>query len=107
MNHNRLLERRMRKFLKQLYKNKPINYDDPIIRQCVYECYKKGYVSGYYGCARSSTNDIIFDYTNPQVEKSGLEFLYPDRDWTAIWTLIISAITAIGVLLQLILTIVK
>lgn len=104
---NKKLEREMRKFLKKLDKNKPINYEDPIIRQCVYECDIRKYVSGYKHCSRMADNSIRFDISNPCVEKSGYEFLEPHRDWIAIWTLIASLITAAGVLLQLILQVVQ
>lgn len=100
---NRKLEREMRKFLKKLDKSEPINYDDPIIRQCVYESEKRNYVSGYKHCSRMADNSICFDQINPCVEKAGYEFIKPDHDWIAIWTLVASVITAIGVLLQLIL----
>lgn len=104
---NKKLERKMRKFLRNLEQHKPINYDDPIIRQCVYECNKRNYLSGYKHCSRMADNSIHFDYANPCVEKAGYEFLRPDRDWIAIWTLVASVITAIGVLLQLILQFVQ
>jgi hypothetical protein len=104
---NRKLEREMRKFLKQLDSHQSIDYCDPITRQCVYECNKRGYVSGYRHCLRMADNHIAFDYNNPCVEKSGYEFLYPKRNWIAIWTLIASVITAIGVILQLILQFAK
>lgn len=100
---NKKLERTMRKFLRNLDNNKPIDYNDPIIRRCVYECDKRNYVSGYKHCSRMADNSIRFDLSNPCVEKAGYEFLGPDRDWIAIWTLIASVITAVGVLLQLIL----
>ncbi|MDO4307237.1 MAG: hypothetical protein Q4C77_10400 [Eubacteriales bacterium] len=107
MNQNKKLNRQMRRFLKKLDKGKPIDYEDAVIRKCVYECDKRGYVAGYRHCSRVADNHIVFDYNNPCVEKAGYEFLYPKRDWIAIWTLIASVITAVGVLLQLILQIVQ
>lgn len=102
-NKNKSLEKQMRLFLKKLDNKESINYQDPIIRQCVYECDKLGYVSGFRHCSRMADNSISFDYSNPCIEKAGYEFLYPPKNWIEIGTLIASVLTALGVLLQLVL----
>ncbi|CUO85686.1 Uncharacterised protein [[Eubacterium] contortum] len=106
-NKNYLLEEEMRIFLKNLDSNEAIDYTNPTVRKCVYECNKRNYVSGYFHCSRTADNSIVFDYNNPCVEKDGYEFLYKNKNWIAIWTLVASVLTAIGVILQLILTIAK
>ena len=104
MNRNRKLEKQMRKFLKAIDTGKNINYSDPSVRQCVYECVKKGFVSGFSRVGRSADNSILFDVKeHPAVEKEGYEFMYPEINWIAVWTLILSAVAAITGIVQLLL----
>ncbi|MBP3901633.1 MAG: hypothetical protein J6D53_09340 [Blautia sp.] len=104
---NRKLEKEMKRFLMKLDKNEFVDYNDPTIKQCVYECNKRGYVSGFRNCSRMADNSIYFDLINPCLEKEGYEYLYPKKDLIAIGTLIASILTAVGVLLQLVLSVVK
>lgn len=104
-NRNKQFEKQMRQFLKAIANNERVDYEDPNIRHCVYECVHRGYVTGYHHCACTTDNTIVFNHSNPRVEKAGYDFLYPKIDWVSIGTLIASIITAIGVLLQLVLSI--
>ena len=105
MNKNRKFEKEMRQFLRDLDAGKPINYHDKFVRHCVYECIKREYVEGYYNAGLSTTGTIIFDISpSPKVRKSGYEFMDKRPDWLAISTAITSALTAIGVILQLVLS---
>lgn len=76
MNKNRQFEKQMRSFLTDIDNNKKIDYSNPATKHCVYECSKRNYVSGYRGIKTTIENEIIFDVSNPRVEKDGYEFLY-------------------------------
>lgn len=104
MNKNRKFEKGMRQFLRDLDAGKPINYNDEFVRHCVYECIKREYVEGFYHPGLSLTGKILFDISpSPKVCKSGYEFMDKRPNWLAISTAITSALTAIGVILQLVL----
>ena len=108
MSQNKQLEKAMRNFLLDIENNNPIDYSDELTRRCVYECSKRDYVVGYFNVMYSTTTQILFDVSsNPQVTKAGYEFLDTHPDWIAIITMLTSATTAIGVLIQLVLQIVK
>lgn len=94
-NHNKKFEKQMRNLLKAIDNNETIDYEDQTIRRCVYECVQRGYVTGYHKCDCTTDNTIVFDYSNPRVEKAGYEFLYPKINWIQIITLLASVIAAL------------
>lgn len=104
--NNRKFEKIMRNFLIDIEKQNSIDYSNETIRRCVYECSKREYVSGFQNIGFSARGNIVFEIPqNPQITKSGYEFIDKHPNWIAITTMITSAITAIGVLIQLILQI--
>lgn len=108
MSKNKQLEKAMRNFLRDIEKNNPVDYSNELTRRCVYECSKREYVAGYFNVGYSTTTQILFDVSSsPKVTKLGYEFLDTRPNWVAIITMLTSSLTAIGVLIQLILQIVK
>lgn len=104
MNPRKKFDKQMRLFLLAIDNGDVPDYNDPNVRRCVYECHNKGYVAGFKNCSRADSNKIYFDVINPCLEKSGYDYLYPKTDWLAIGTLLTGFLTALGVLLQLILS---
>lgn len=104
-NPRKKFDNEMKQFLKSLDNNQPIDYNDLIIKRCVYECDKRDYITGIHNCGSTDSNVIVFDITNPRLTKAGYDYLYPKKDWIGIFTLLASVLTAIGVLLQLVLSI--
>lgn len=104
-NPRKKFDKEMKSFLEALDKNQPIDYENPTIRRCVYECCKRDYVSGFKNCSRADNNKIFFDKVNPCLEKAGYDYLYPKKDWIGIFALFANVVTAVGVLIQLVLSI--
>lgn len=97
-NKNKQYTQNMKRLLKLIENNEPLTNLTQYDLQCLEECANRKYITGVSFQRMVSNRIVCYFHGEIKIEKAGLDFLYPPKNWT----LFFSAIAAIGTVLAFI-----